>query len=251
MATVRASGWSICVRWSKELKAKTPESLWQVILKRVMLIGANTIADKARAGAIVTGEAIGQVSSQTLDNLAAIEAVADLPVLRPLLTFDKYEIVALARRIGSYDLSASVPEYCALQGRGPAIAATTDELDRAEEALDLRGFVDSLADAPRLDLRGRTRRGQAAAEASLAVSEVPESAVVIDLRSSAAFATWHYPGALRMDYSEAARALPPTSTPREPTSSAVRWSSRAPTLPRSCRPQGARAPFSPAAPRSS
>jgi thiamine biosynthesis protein ThiI len=147
------------------------------------------------------------VSSQTLENLVAIESGSPFPVLRPLLGFDKGEIVALARRIGTYELSAKVPEYCALQGRAPAVAARAADLEAALGALDLMAFDASVAESPRLELRAPRRPARDAAD-PLALDHVPEDAVVIDLRSPFAFDAWHYPGALRMDYSEALRAYP-------------------------------------------
>ena len=195
--------------WVDVLRERTPERLWQVVLKRLMLRGGDVLAARGGALALATGEAIGQVSSQTLENLAAIESGSPTPVLRPLLAFDKAEIVELARRVGTYELSAKVPEYCALHGRGPAIAARAADLDAAERALDVEAFVASVADSPRLDLRSRRRPASAAGGSEpLALDFVPDDAVVLDLRSPGAFAAWHYPGAVRMDYSEALRAYP-------------------------------------------
>ena len=191
--------------WVDAIRQRTPERLWQVVLKRLMLRGGQALAARHGALALATGEAIGQVSSQTLQNLAAIESGSPIPVLRPLLGFDKSEIVALARRIGTYELSAKVPEYCALHGRAPEIAVRAADLDAAEQLLDLPAFAAALADSPRIDLRAR-RRAERGAE-PLAVDCVPAGAMVIDLRSPAAFAAWHYPGALRMDYGEALRAV--------------------------------------------
>jgi thiamine biosynthesis protein ThiI len=189
--------------WVDVLRRRTPERLWQVVLKRLMLRGGHALASRHGALALATGEAIGQVSSQTLENLVAIESGMSIPVLRPLLGFDKSEIVALARRVGTYELSAKVPEYCALQGRAPATAVRAAELDDAERSLDLEAFVADAVEAPMIDLRARRR---SAAVESLAIDHVPEGAMVIDLRSPAAFAAWHYPDALRMDYVEALRA---------------------------------------------
>src|SRR3989441_11931394 len=83
-----------------------------------MYRGAEAVARELRATAIVTGESVGQVSSQTLDNLRAIGEATTLPVLRPLIGFDKIEIIARARTIGTAAVSAHVREYCAIeQGR--------------------------------------------------------------------------------------------------------------------------------------
>lgn len=198
--------WLVDLRpWVQELRERTPERLWQVILKRVMLRGAQEIARRAHAGALVTGEAVGQVSSQTLENLVVIERSCELSLLRPLLGFDKREIIDLARRIGTYELSARVPEYCALQGRSPATRATAQEVEAAESRLDLEAFTAGLADTPYLDLRQGTAPRDAR-EDGLAIGEIPPGAQVVDLRSRAAFAGWHYPEAVRMDYLEALKA---------------------------------------------
>ena len=191
--------------WVDAIREHTPQRLWQVVLKRLMLRGGHAIAQRHGELALVTGEAIGQVSSQTIENLAAIESGAPIPVLRPLLGFDKGEIIELARRVGTYDLSAKVPEYCALHGRAPAIAVRAAELDAAEQAIDLDAFV-----AASSNRRASTCACAAAPDAanveSLAIDHVPDGAVVIDLRSPTAFAAWHYPDALRMDYTDALRA---------------------------------------------
>ena len=191
--------------WVDAIREHTSQRLWQVVLKRLMLRGGHAIAQRNGALALVTGEAIGQVSSQTIENLAAIESGAPIPVLRPLLGFDKGEIIELARRVGTYDLSAKVPEYCALHGRAPATAVHAAELDSAEQAIDLEAFVAAVAESPRIDLRVR-RRAETDNVESLGVDHVPDGAVVIDLRSPTAFAAWHYPDALRMDYADALRA---------------------------------------------
>jgi thiamine biosynthesis protein ThiI len=199
--------------WVESIQKRTPERLWQVVLKRLMMRGGCALAGRHGALALVTGEAIGQVSSQTLENLVAIESGSPRPVLRPLLGFDKSEIIALARRIGTYELSAKVPEYCALHGRAPATAVRAAELDSAETAIDLEAFTAVVVESPKLDLRAARRRPATADP--LALDHVPEGAMVIDLRSPAAFEAWHYPGAVRMDYSQALAAhahVDPTRT---------------------------------------
>jgi thiamine biosynthesis protein ThiI len=88
----------------------------------------------------VTGDAVGQVSSQTLQNLAVISRAAERPILRPLVGANKDEILALARRIGTVDLSKVVGEYCALVPRRPATAAQLDleQIPPGATAIDLR-----------------------------------------------------------------------------------------------------------------
>jgi len=104
-----------------------------VLTKRLMVRLADGIADRESADVLVTGENLGQVSSQTLASLRAIDAVARHPILRPLIGFDKQEIVDRAKAIGTYEVSKG-PEICDLLG--PPKPATHARLDQilAEEA---------------------------------------------------------------------------------------------------------------------
>ena len=104
-----------------------------VLTKRLMVRLADVIADRERADVLVTGENLGQVSSQTLASLRAIDAVAKHPMIRPLIGFDKQEIVDRAKAIGTYEVSKG-PEICDLLG--PPRPATHARLDQilAEEA---------------------------------------------------------------------------------------------------------------------
>jgi thiamine biosynthesis protein ThiI len=121
-----------------------------LLYRRFMLRIAARIAGTFENDALVTGESLGQVSSQTIENLAAVEAVAALPVLRPLIGFDKQEIISLARRIGSYEISIEPHMDCCsyLLPANPATRSTARELDDAEENLDIDTLVTTaIADA--------------------------------------------------------------------------------------------------------
>ena len=180
------------------LQEDTNQRYWQILLKRAMLHAANRLAARLHCEAIVTGEVVGQVSSQTLRNLRVIDEVAERPVLRPLAGLDKDEIVALARRIGTYELSAIVPEYCALHPKRPSTHANPREVREQEARLDL-ARIDELVEARRtwelreLDL-------ETLGDPSLAVDSVPDGARIVDLRSRSAFEAWHLPGAEHRDY---------------------------------------------------
>jgi tRNA uracil 4-sulfurtransferase len=114
-----------------------------VLTKRLMVRLADAIADRESADVLVTGENLGQVSSQTLPNLRAIDAVARRPVLRPLIGLDKQEIVDLAKAIGTYDTSVG-PEICDLLGPPrPATAARLEQILEEEAKLDIGGLVAS------------------------------------------------------------------------------------------------------------
>ena len=94
---------------------------------------------------LVTGESLGQVASQTLDNMAVIDEAAVMPILRPLVGMDKDEITQQARRIGSFEISTLPDQDCCqlFVPRSPATAATLEEVRAAESALDVAGLVEA------------------------------------------------------------------------------------------------------------
>lgn len=116
------------------LDAVSPR-LRQVVLKELMFAAADRVAAGQDMPAIVTGESVGQVSSQTLPHLAAIDAACSRTVLRPLSGLDKEEIIALSRRVGTHDLSARAREVCDLSDGPVAVAAGAEELRRARAGL--------------------------------------------------------------------------------------------------------------------
>ncbi|MGC8899706.1 MAG: tRNA uracil 4-sulfurtransferase ThiI [Candidatus Micrarchaeia archaeon] len=113
--------------------AECGERYRQIIFKRILYRIANSV--KGYDG-IVTGENIGQVSSQTLKNLAVIDKASKKIVLRPLLGFDKQEITDMAKRIGTYELSAGIPEFCAFTKKRPATAAKIFDVEKEEKKID-------------------------------------------------------------------------------------------------------------------
>ena len=90
-----------------------------VILKRMMVRAASKVAERYGVQALVTGEALGQVSSQTLTNLRLIDNVSDTLILRPLISHDKEHIIDLAREIGTEDFARTMPEYCGVISKRP------------------------------------------------------------------------------------------------------------------------------------
>lgn len=112
-----------------------PPRLRQVLLKQLMFAAADRVAEEQGIAALVTGEAVGQVSSQTLHHLGQIDRFAERPILRPLAGFDKDEIVARSREVGTHDLSVRAREVCDLSGSNVAIAAQEQTLARAHDGL--------------------------------------------------------------------------------------------------------------------
>jgi thiamine biosynthesis protein ThiI len=149
----RQPWWSVPMgEAQREITLSAPSPLRVLLYRRLMLRVAETIGAQHGALGVVTGESLGQVASQTLENMAAVGAVATLPLLRPLVGTDKVEIIDEARRIGTYDLSAESHQDCCtlFEPREPATHATTADLDAAESGYDVAALVaDCVARAER------------------------------------------------------------------------------------------------------
>lgn len=176
------------------LRSEVKPTHVQVVLKRLMYRTASLIAHRIGAEALVTGEAIGQVSSQTLKNLRAIDPAASLPVFRPLLGFDKNEVIDRARTLGTAPLSAKVKEYCQLVPDRPVTGATPGAVARQEAKVDPAIVENAAARVQRYDLRALSASDLV--EPYLYTSEVPDGAVVVDCRSAEEYRRRHVPGAV-------------------------------------------------------
>ena len=119
-----------------EILTNVESSQMGVVLKRMMLRAASRVADNLHISALVTGEAVAQVSSQTITNLAVIDRVTDHMVLRPLAAMDKQDIINIARRIGAEAFAARMPEYCGVISVNPSILGDPKRVEAAEENFD-------------------------------------------------------------------------------------------------------------------
>lgn len=189
---------------TRNIREKCEPRYWQVILKRLMLRAADTVARERKSAAIVTGEVVGQVSSQTLQNLAVISQATSLPILRPLVGFNKDEIIALARRIGTEKFSKEVDEYCAMVPGKPATHARLDAILHNEERLDPELLQRAVAERSVINLRELDLDKHETPE--LQASAIDAGTIVIDLRSTAAYRGWHYPDALHLEFPKALAA---------------------------------------------
>ena len=187
------------------IRKYTKQSYWNLVLKRAMLVAAAQIAEDRHLLAIVTGDAVGQVSSQTLPNLHALGDVG-LPVLRPLLTQDKDDIVMRARHVGTEKLSAAVDEYCAIVPRHPVTSATREGLDREWGSIPDDVLLGTLSDMRALNLRS-LKISETSALGDVARDDIPDNALLIDVREPEEFAEWHAKDAKRLDIHEAMRQL--------------------------------------------
>ncbi len=120
-----------------EILQQVDNSQMGVVLKRMMLRAASQVAEEMEIQALVTGEAIAQVSSQTLTNLAVIDSVTNTLVLRPLVTMDKGDIIETARKIGTEDFAAAMPEYCGVISRKPTTRAQEERVAAEEAKFDM------------------------------------------------------------------------------------------------------------------
>lgn len=127
----------------EELRRKCPEELFTVLMRRFMMRIAQAVAARCGAGAIVTGECLGQVASQTMEAMRCTGAVCDLPILRPVVGMDKEEIVRIARKIGTFETSILPYEDCCtvFTPRHPRLRPVLGELEHAEAALDVEAMV--------------------------------------------------------------------------------------------------------------
>ncbi len=128
----------------RAIRQHVPEPLWTVVMRRVMMRVAERVAQRLGAPALVTGESLGQVASQTLEAIATIGAATRMPVLRPLVGMDKLEVTALARRVGTYEISTLPYEDCCtlFVPRHPRTRPTLEEAEQAEESLDTPALVE-------------------------------------------------------------------------------------------------------------
>ena len=118
-----------------------------VVLKRMMLRAASHAASRMDLPALVTGEAVAQVASQTISNLAVIDRVSDHMVLRPLAAMDKLDIIALSRRIGTEAFAANMPEYCGVISINPTTVGDIAKVEAAEANFDMAVLEQALARA--------------------------------------------------------------------------------------------------------
>lgn len=133
----------------RKISLDAPPSLRVILYRRLMMKVAQRIAQEEHAGALVTGESLGQVASQTLENITCTDAAVSLPVFRPLIGTDKQEIIAEAHQLGTYDISTQdAPDCCTLfMPRSPETHGKLQVVEAAEEAFPLEEWVEELTKA--------------------------------------------------------------------------------------------------------
>ncbi len=167
-----------------EILEKIDDGQMGVILKRMMVRAASSIAQRYHVEALVTGEALGQVSSQTLTNLRVIDNVSDTLILRPLITHDKQTIIDLARQIGTEDIAKTMPEFCGVISKKPTVKAVKEKIEAEEANFDFSILDNAIANAENIDIRQIATQTQDTIEQIETVTELSDNQVILDIRSS-------------------------------------------------------------------
>ncbi|MBD1555938.1 tRNA 4-thiouridine(8) synthase ThiI [Vibrio sp. S9_S30] len=167
-----------------EILEKVDDGQMGVVLKRMFMRAGGMIAEKFGIQALVTGEALGQVSSQTLTNLRHIDAVTDTLILRPLINWDKEDIIDLARDIGTEDFAKTMPEYCGVISKKPTVKAVKEKLEMEEEKFDFSILEKVVYDSRVMDIRDIAKESLEQAPEVEQVEDVDQNAVVLDIRSA-------------------------------------------------------------------
>lgn len=133
------------------IKEKCPEELFTIIMRRLMMKIAIRLAQKDNCGALVTGESLGQVASQTLGAIACTDAVSDMPVFRPLIGMDKDEIITISRKIGTFETSILPYEDCCtvFTPKHPRTRPTLELIEKAESAVDFSEMIERAIEGTR------------------------------------------------------------------------------------------------------
>ena len=166
-----------------EILEKINNGQMGVVLKRMMVRAASKIAERFDIQAIVTGEALGQVSSQTLTNLRLIDKASDTLVLRPLITHDKEQIIAMAKEIGTDDIAKSMPEFCGVISKNPTVKAIESKIVEEEGHFNFEVLEQAVQNAQFLDIREIAQQTEKEVISVETTTELGENDVILDIRS--------------------------------------------------------------------
>jgi thiamine biosynthesis protein ThiI len=163
----------------REIVRSAPEQYRLLLYRRMMLRIAERIARRNQAQAIIAGDSLGQVASQTLQNMVAVGAASPMPVFRPLAGDDKQEILALARRIGTFEVSEEPFHDCCplFLPRSPALYASAADLEGAETGLDVMELTKQATEASVLEKYSYSAGRVERVEADPVVLSIPENSV--------------------------------------------------------------------------
>ncbi|MDX5628074.1 MULTISPECIES: tRNA uracil 4-sulfurtransferase ThiI [unclassified Brenneria] len=166
-----------------EILEKVDDGQMGVVLKRMMVRAASKMAERYGVQALVTGEALGQVSSQTLTNLRLIDNASDTLILRPLISHDKEHIIKQARELGTEDFAKTMPEYCGVISKSPTVKAVKAKIEHEESRFDFSILERVVSEARNIDIREiaeQTREEVAEVET---VAAFAPTDVLLDIRA--------------------------------------------------------------------
>ncbi|ROR06859.1 tRNA uracil 4-sulfurtransferase ThiI [Erwinia sp. JUb26] len=167
-----------------EILEKVDDGQMGVVLKRMMVRAASKVAERYDVQALVTGEALGQVSSQTLTNLRLIDNASDTLILRPLISHDKEHIINLAREIGTEDFARTMPEYCGVISKSPTVKAVKAKIEAEEQNFDFAILDRMVEEATNVDIRQIAEKTQEEVVEVETVASLGANDAVLDIRSN-------------------------------------------------------------------
>ena len=165
-----------------EIFASAHETYMGVMLKRLMLLASEKIADKMEIDALITGESVAQVSSQTLRNLALIDQVTNKLILRPLATMNKPEIMKIAKEIGTKEFAENMPEYCGVISKNPITHGSYKRMEREAKRFDYKVLNKAVENAITINI-DEIEDDLTSNTAIEVVQEPKPGMVVIDIRT--------------------------------------------------------------------
>ena len=166
-----------------EILEKVDDGQMGVVLKRMMVRAASMIAERYGVQALVTGEAVGQVSSQTLTNLRLIDNASDTLILRPLISHDKEHIIKIAREIGTEDFASTMPEYCGVISKSPTVKAVKAKIEAEEQNFDFDILNRVVEEATNVDIRTIAEQTEEEVVEVETVASLGDNDIVLDIRA--------------------------------------------------------------------
>lgn len=166
-----------------EILGKIDDGQMGVVLKRMMVKAASQVAQRFGIQALVTGEALGQVASQTLTNLGVIDQAASVLILRPLIAYDKEEIIRLNETIGTFELAKNMPEFCGVISKSPTVKAKMDKVLATEQGFDFAILQQAIDNAQIYDIKSLAESKQDDIILPDYAHQVADNEMVIDIRS--------------------------------------------------------------------
>ncbi len=157
-----------------EILENIENSQMGVVLKRMMMRAGSQVAEKLGVQALVTGESIGQVSSQTLANLSVIDRVTETLIIRPLIQHDKQDIINIARKIGTAEMAESMPEYCGVISKKPTVKAKIKTILAEEAKFDFDVLNTVVENARVMDVRDIDTEAKQEVKEAESVSDLPK-----------------------------------------------------------------------------